>query len=121
MDELAVEIDVKPRLSKMLFSDPGLSMRCFLGPCIPAQYRLAGPGANPDASRTIRHALSNNVTATRTRVLDDPRRTPPLGKSLDPEGGYGMTYTSMLERRIVQMLLLILVWQFLCLIYQHFL
>jgi len=44
-DELATEVGCKPNLYKLLFSDPTLALRCFFGPCTPAQYRLMGPGA----------------------------------------------------------------------------
>ena len=118
MDELAAEINVKPSLFRMFVSDPCLSIRCFLGPCVPAQYRLRGPGSDPQASTTIRHALSNNVTGTKTRVLRDTHGVHKhnSGKDLNPDL-YGSSQTSAVDS-YTQVLLLILLCHFICAVFQ---
>lgn len=67
-DELATEVDCKPNLYKLLFSDPALALRCFFGPCIPAQYRLMGPGAWEGAKKAIEDAPGNVIYTIKTRV-----------------------------------------------------
>jgi len=67
-DELATEVGCKPNLYKLLFSDPTLALRCFFGPCTPAQYRLMGPGAWEGAKKAIEDAPGNVIYATKTRV-----------------------------------------------------
>ncbi|XP_074641984.1 flavin-containing monooxygenase 5-like [Tubulanus polymorphus] len=67
MDQLASEVGVKPNLKSMFFEDPFLTLRCFFGPCVPAQYRLNGPGKWPGAKKTIQSAFINMSSATRTR------------------------------------------------------
>ena len=42
MDELAIEIGVKPDLVKLFYKDPILWWNLFWGPCLPYQYRLDG-------------------------------------------------------------------------------
>lgn len=68
-DELANEIGCKPNFVKLFFSDPGLALRCFFGPCTPSQYRLMGPGAWAGAKKAIEDAPGNVIYATKTRVL----------------------------------------------------
>lgn len=54
---------------KLFFSDPGLALRCFFGPCTPSQFRLMGPGAWAGAKKAIEDAPGNVIYATKTRVL----------------------------------------------------
>ncbi|XP_076452199.1 uncharacterized protein LOC143287845 [Babylonia areolata] len=54
MDEVAEQIGARPVLWRMLLTRPSLALRCVLGPCLPAQYRLQGPHAWPHAARFIR-------------------------------------------------------------------
>ena len=42
MDELAVELGVKPNLFKYFVTDPELWSALFFGPSVPYQYRLEG-------------------------------------------------------------------------------
>ncbi|GFR79969.1 dimethylaniline monooxygenase [N-oxide-forming] [Elysia marginata] len=49
MDQVAAKIGAKPNLWKMLISDPELALKCYLGPCLPSQYRLVGDHAWPEA------------------------------------------------------------------------
>ncbi|KAH9525455.1 Cyclopentanone 1,2-monooxygenase (CPMO), partial [Bulinus truncatus] len=44
MDQVSSEIGSRPNLWKMLLRDPELALKCYLGPCLPSQYRLYGPG-----------------------------------------------------------------------------
>ena len=59
IDELAVDIKAKPRPWKYLFSDPGLTLRLLLGPYVPAQYRLEGPGVWPGATQLIKSTMAD--------------------------------------------------------------
>ena len=68
-DELANEIGCKPNFVKLFFSDPGLALQCFFGPCTPSQYRLMGPGTWAGAKKAIEDAPGNVIYATKTRVL----------------------------------------------------
>ncbi|CAJ0582012.1 unnamed protein product, partial [Mesorhabditis spiculigera] len=45
MDELAVLVGCMPPLKELLFSNPRLAMRFFMGPNAPYQYRIRGPNA----------------------------------------------------------------------------
>lgn len=53
MDDIADKIGVKPNFARMLVEDPKLFRVCFLGPCLPYQYRLVGPHKWDDARETI--------------------------------------------------------------------
>ena len=55
MDEIAELIGAKPDLWQLAKGDWGLALRCFFGPCLPAQYRLQGPGAWDGAPGAIRY------------------------------------------------------------------
>lgn len=68
-DELANEIGCRPNFVRLFFSDPGLALRCFFGPCTPSQYRLMGPGTWAGAKKAIEDAPGNVIYATKTRVL----------------------------------------------------
>ena len=64
MDDVAAEIGVRPSLCRLFLTDPSLALRCFLGPCTAAQYRLHGPGAWSGAKEAIQNALSNDIKST---------------------------------------------------------
>ena len=57
MDGIAEEIGVKPDFAQLFRDDPWLAVRCFFGPCIPAQFRLYGPGKWNGAKSCIRNAM----------------------------------------------------------------
>ncbi|XP_005109083.1 flavin-containing monooxygenase 5 [Aplysia californica] len=63
MDQIASKIGARPYLWKMMFSDPELALKCYLGPCLPAQYRLQGPGVWSGARAFIVSALSRATAA----------------------------------------------------------
>ncbi|XP_041349231.1 flavin-containing monooxygenase 5-like [Gigantopelta aegis] len=65
MDEIASQIGCRPDLLKLFFNDPELALRCFLGPCVPAQYRLQGPGKWDGARHIICNSLARATASTR--------------------------------------------------------
>ena len=64
LEEISVEIGVRPSPWRYLLSDPSLAFQLFLGPCTPARYRLVGPGTWSGA----RHAVLN-VMSDLTRTI----------------------------------------------------
>lgn len=73
-------IQCKPNLLKLFLTDPLLSLKCFFGPCTPAQYRLVGPGSWTGAKQAIEKVSSNVIYATKTRVVK--QATPSSGFAL---------------------------------------
>ncbi|XP_053376257.1 flavin-containing monooxygenase 5-like [Mercenaria mercenaria] len=69
MDEIATEIGVKPKIKEMFFEDPMLALRCLFGPCVPAQYRLQGPGKWDGAKDAIENTMSRSLAPMKTRLL----------------------------------------------------
>ena len=59
MDTIASLIGAKPNLLQILPKDPNLAFQCFFGPCVPAQYRLQGPGIWPGARDVIMNSIGN--------------------------------------------------------------
>ncbi|BFZ19118.1 hypothetical protein BsWGS_22157 [Bradybaena similaris] len=57
MDQVAAQIQARPCLWSLLWTDPELALKCYLGPCLPAQYRLVGPGSWSGARQFILSAL----------------------------------------------------------------
>ncbi|KAI1300025.1 Flavin-containing monooxygenase 5 [Halotydeus destructor] len=53
MDEIASQFNVKPNLWKYLLTDYPLWKMLLFGPCVPAQYRLTGPGAWSGARQAL--------------------------------------------------------------------
>ena len=68
MDDIASQIGVKPDLYKLFKEDPVLSMRCLFGSCLPAQYRLQGPGQWTGAKETINGAMNRCLSPMKTRI-----------------------------------------------------
>merc|ERR1712087_282397 len=60
MEELAREVGCVPMLSKLLLQ-PMLLVAVMLKPFMSSQYRLNGPGANPDAYKTALGRLSSKM------------------------------------------------------------
>ena len=69
MDEIASEIGAKPNFINLFKKDPFLALRCFFGPCVPAQYRLVGPGKWSGAKATIETSVQRCLAPMRTRIL----------------------------------------------------
>ena len=58
MDQIASFIGCKPNFWKLLVKDPEMALRCYFGPCVPAQFRLQGPNQWKGAREIIRNAIS---------------------------------------------------------------
>ena len=68
MDEIGTFIGVIPSFWKLWRQDPSLAWKCFFGPCVPAQYRLFGPGAWQGARAVIDGVQESMLLPLRTRV-----------------------------------------------------
>lgn len=53
MESVAGEIGCKPPLRRLLFTDPMTWAKVVFAPLSAAQYRLAGPGAEPERAREV--------------------------------------------------------------------
>ncbi|XP_012403078.1 dimethylaniline monooxygenase [N-oxide-forming] 5-like [Sarcophilus harrisii] len=71
MDEIALEIGVKPSVLSLFFSDPKLALNIFFGPCTPYQYRLQGPGKWAGAREAILTQRERIIKPLRTRTVSD--------------------------------------------------
>ena len=60
-------IGAKPNLWSLFMDDPKLAIRCFFGPCVPAQYRLHGPNPFKDARTVINSVEENYLYPLKTR------------------------------------------------------
>ena len=69
VDEIAEQVGCRPNLIKLFLTDPSLAFKCFFGPCVPAQYRLMGPGKWQGAKKAIEQAPHNVIFATKTRSV----------------------------------------------------
>ncbi|KAG8555867.1 hypothetical protein GDO81_017844 [Engystomops pustulosus] len=69
MDEVAVEIDIRPNIMHLLLTDPRLAVKVFFGPCTPYQYRLTGPGKWSGARNAILTQWTRTINPARTRVV----------------------------------------------------
>ncbi|XP_029473609.1 dimethylaniline monooxygenase [N-oxide-forming] 5-like isoform X1 [Rhinatrema bivittatum] len=65
LDELAMQIDVKPNLLSLLLTDPKLAKEVFFGPCSPYQYRLRGPGKWEGARQALLTQRDRIIKATK--------------------------------------------------------
>ncbi|XP_067156772.1 dimethylaniline monooxygenase [N-oxide-forming] 4-like isoform X3 [Apteryx mantelli] len=71
MDEIASCAGVKPRVLRLLLTDPRLALTMFFGPCSPYQYRLVGRGRWSGARSAILTQWQRALKPLQTRVLDD--------------------------------------------------
>ncbi|XP_068950796.1 flavin-containing monooxygenase 5-like [Petaurus breviceps papuanus] len=71
MDEIALEIGVKPRLLSLFFWDPKLALKIFFGPCTPYQFRLQGPGKWAGARAAILTQRERIIKPLRTRIVSN--------------------------------------------------
>ncbi|KAG8436656.1 hypothetical protein GDO86_007667 [Hymenochirus boettgeri] len=69
MDELASDIGIKPNMLGLFLTDPNLALMVLFGPCIPAQYRLTGPGKWPHARKHIMATWDRVTKTTQTRIV----------------------------------------------------
>ncbi|KAK8776477.1 hypothetical protein V5799_030180 [Amblyomma americanum] len=67
MDEVAELVGCKPRLGRLLLTDPMLAWACVFGPCLPYQYRLHGPRPWPRARQQILEFWENYRLGLMTR------------------------------------------------------
>ncbi|XP_063282229.1 dimethylaniline monooxygenase [N-oxide-forming] 2-like [Pelobates fuscus] len=70
LDDLAVDIGVKPNICQLFLTDPILALELFFGPCTPVQYRLTGPGKWNQARKQILTTRDRIVKSTKTRVVN---------------------------------------------------
>ena len=68
-DEIASEVGFKPNIWHLLRYDPALAWKYVFGPCIPAQYRLVGPGAWQGARDVIMGVQESMLYPMRTREV----------------------------------------------------
>ena len=78
-DELSSLIGAKPNLWHLLRTDPELALGCFFGPCVPAQYRLVGPGAWQGARDIIMGVQESKRAPLRTRETGPKREGNKMG------------------------------------------
>lgn len=71
MDELALQIGCKPKVSKYFFKDFKLWWHLVFGPCFPYQYRLEGPHSWTSARSAILEAQKRIKAPLLTRELTD--------------------------------------------------
>ncbi|XP_004454780.1 flavin-containing monooxygenase 2 isoform X2 [Dasypus novemcinctus] len=69
LDELALEIGVKPDLFSLLLKDPKLALKLYFGPCNSYQYRLVGPGQWKGARNAIFTQEQRILKPLKTRAL----------------------------------------------------
>ncbi|KAG0416612.1 hypothetical protein HPB47_006272 [Ixodes persulcatus] len=69
MDEVAELVGCRPRLLRLLFTDPKLLWACVFGPCLPYQYRLHGPRPWPMARQEILSFQENYKRGLKTREV----------------------------------------------------
>lgn len=67
MDDVATLIGIKPNFLHLALKDPILMLKCILGPCIAAQYRLTGPGRWSGASGVINRVIEDMTTGTKSQ------------------------------------------------------
>ncbi|XP_032429033.1 dimethylaniline monooxygenase [N-oxide-forming] 5-like [Xiphophorus hellerii] len=74
MDEIADLVGVRPRVSRLLLTDPKLGLNVLFGPCTPYQYRLRGPGKWAGARKAILTQWERVCQPLQTRPCRDPER-----------------------------------------------
>lgn len=72
MDEIADLVGVRPRISRLLLTDPRLGLNLLFGPCTPYQYRLRGPGKWVGARQAIFTQWERVAQPMQTRPCNDP-------------------------------------------------
>ncbi|NXI03795.1 FMO5 monooxygenase, partial [Pachycephala philippinensis] len=75
MDELACQLEVKPNVLTLFFTDPKLALEVVFGPCTPYQYRLRGPGAWAGAREAILTQRQRVVRGLQPRARRRPARS----------------------------------------------
>ncbi|RUS76876.1 hypothetical protein EGW08_015367, partial [Elysia chlorotica] len=75
MDQIASEIGAKPNFLRLALTDPSLALKCYLGPCLPAQYRLVGDHPWAGARAFIMSVFTRAFRSRREELL--PKSQPP--------------------------------------------
>uniref|UniRef100_A0A803SPG5 Dimethylaniline monooxygenase [N-oxide-forming] 3 n=1 Tax=Anolis carolinensis TaxID=28377 RepID=A0A803SPG5_ANOCA len=78
MDELASDIGAKPNILRLFLTAPKLALKVYFGPCTPYQFRLLGPGKWSGAKDAILTQWDRTLKTTRTRVVQNTEKSPPL-------------------------------------------
>lgn len=78
-DELAELIGCKPSMRSLLVSDPRLAREVWYKPCVPAQYRLTGPGAWPGARDVV---MGNSKTSLKPFTTRSVTKKPDFQKAM---------------------------------------
>ncbi|XP_026200865.1 dimethylaniline monooxygenase [N-oxide-forming] 5-like [Anabas testudineus] len=73
MDEIAELVGVRPRIRRLLLTDPRLGLNVMFGPCTPYQYRLRGPGKWAGARQAILTQWERVAQPMQTRPCNDPK------------------------------------------------
>lgn len=73
MDEIASMIGAKPKILKLLVTDPKLGLNVIFGPATSYQYRLGGPGKWAGARQAILTQWDRVVLPMQTRPCNTPR------------------------------------------------
>lgn len=76
LDELALEIGVKPDFVSLFFKDPKLAVKLYFGPCNSYQYRLVGPGQWEGARNAILTQKQRILKPLKTRTLESSSSIP---------------------------------------------
>lgn len=76
LDELALEIGVKPDLVSLLLKDLKLAVKLCFGPCNSYQYRLVGPGQWKGARNAIFTQKQRILKPLKTRALKTSSNLP---------------------------------------------
>ncbi|XP_066411511.1 flavin-containing monooxygenase 5-like isoform X1 [Molothrus aeneus] len=95
MDELALQLGVKPNLLSLFLTDPRLAMEVAFGPCTPYQYRLRGPGAWAGARAAILSQRQRVVSALQPRAARRPARPSALPHVLTVLFSIGMIVATL--------------------------
>lgn len=73
MDEIAELVGVRPRILRLLLTDPRVGLNVMFGPCTPYQYRLRGPGKWAGARQAILTQWERVAQPMQTRPCDEPK------------------------------------------------
>uniref|UniRef100_A0A1A7YM31 Flavin-containing monooxygenase n=1 Tax=Iconisemion striatum TaxID=60296 RepID=A0A1A7YM31_9TELE len=73
MDQIAELVGVRPRITRMLLTDPQLGLKVMFGPCTPYQYRLRGPGKWAGARQAIFTQWERVAKPMQTRLPVEPK------------------------------------------------
>lgn len=73
MDEIAELVGVRPKILRLLLTDPRVGLNVMFGPCTPYQYRLRGPGKWAGARQAILTQWERVAKPMQTRPCDEPK------------------------------------------------